>query len=143
MPITASDLQIWTSEGLQILSSAAGGNSPPAYYTNASFTMPSSGSTVTVAFLGVSGLVVGQTLGILDTNNKFAFMEITAISSLNVTLKNQGYAANSTGSFAVMATCWISTSGLCTSTNPGMVPPPPNDVTQCLLGSGAFGKPTR
>ena len=110
--------------------------------TNGTFTVPAVGATVAITVVAPPSFTyaVGQSLFITD-GTRVLLCDITVVTSqTSLTVKNQGYQGNSTsGTMATGSPIHYVGPGLCTATQPGFVPAPPNSAAQTLLGTGAFG----
>jgi hypothetical protein len=108
--------------------------------TTSSFTVPALGGAVTIAITSASWPVLGQTVLITD-GTLFMFAEVTTVTSgVSIAVTNRGFKGNNvSGTMASGALVALDAPGICTATQPGFVPAPPNDATKVLLGTGVFG----
>jgi hypothetical protein len=117
----------------------AGGGGGVNYLTttNASFTCPAAGATVSVTFVSTATFRVGMGLWI-DTVGLFYVSSIT--SGTVAVVFNVGQTGNATsGTITSGQEVWASgVSQPATATLPGYVPTPPNSTTQFLRGDATF-----
>jgi len=114
----------------------------PNTKTTALFTIPSSGSAVTLAITSASWPTVGQVVEINDGTN-YGFFEITTVTSAtSIAVTNRGYNGNPTsGTMASGAAVILAHAGQATATQSGLIPAPPNNTTTFLRGDATFSTP--
>jgi hypothetical protein len=108
--------------------------------TNASFTCPAAGSTVSVTFTSTTGFVAGLGLWI-DTAGLFYVSSVT--NATVAVMFNVGQTGNATsGTIATAKNVWVAgVSQPATATLPGYVPTPPNSSSQFLRGDMTYVVP--